>query len=302
MQLLALDFPGIDHIVTFEPIALLNGPTSSRFNKVALIAVMATLVTIAIFFLAAAKALVPTGIQNVAELAVETIEREIVIQTMGPDGLKFMPYLTSLFFFVFFCNITEIIPFMQMPASARMAIPGVLALITWLVFNAVGVIKQGPGGYLKNTLFPPGVPGPCYISVTPHRVHLGLHRAALLPGRPTLRQHARRPHPAGHLRRAVNRARAGTDPLAGRHPLRRHVRRHDRLRGLGVGPAGVHLHDPHRCLHRRFDAPRTLIGADQVTQLNLVSTPRAKRVIRRLQSNVYSRSSRSRTRRSHQLW
>lgn len=166
MHLLALDFPGIDHIVRFRP--LFGDGKFYEFNKVALIAVLATLLTILIFSLGGRKrALVPTGIQNVAELAVETIEREIVMQTMGVDGMGFMPYLTALFFFVFFCNITEIIPVFQMPASARMAIPAMLAIITWLVFNAVGVVKQGGGHYLKNSLFPPGVPKALYLLVTP---------------------------------------------------------------------------------------------------------------------------------------
>jgi F-type H+-transporting ATPase subunit a len=166
VQLLALDFPGIDHIVRFRP--MFGGGTFYEFNKVALIAVLAAVVTIIIFWLGGRrKALVPTGVQNFTEMAVETIEREIVMQTMGSDGLGFMPYLTALFFFVFFCNITEIIPIFQMPASARMAIPVMLAIITWLVFNAVGVIKQGGGHYLKNSLFPPGVPKALYILVTP---------------------------------------------------------------------------------------------------------------------------------------
>jgi F-type H+-transporting ATPase subunit a len=166
VHLLALDFPGIDRIVTFKPIAF--GGSLFEFNKVALITVLAMVATAAIFFFGGRKrALVPTGIQNVAEFAIETMEREIVMQTMGVDGMKFLPYLTSLFFFVFFCNITEIIPVLQMPASARMAIPIMLAVLTWLIFNAVGVMSQGAGGYLKNSLFPPGVPKALYLLVTP---------------------------------------------------------------------------------------------------------------------------------------
>ena len=166
MQLLALEFPGIDRIVTFKPIAF--GDTIFEFNKVAAVTVLALLATTALFFFGGRKrALVPTGIQNVAELAVETVEREIVMQTMGADGMKFMPYLTSLFFFVFFCNITGIIPVLQMPASARMAIPLMLAVITWLIFNVVGIMSQGLGGYLKSSLFPPGVPKALYLLVTP---------------------------------------------------------------------------------------------------------------------------------------
>ncbi len=49
-----------------------------------------------------------------------------------------------MFFFIFFLNITEIIPFFQMPANARMAVPLFLALLVCVVFNVVGVVNQGP--------------------------------------------------------------------------------------------------------------------------------------------------------------
>ena len=40
------------------------------------------------------KALVPTGVQNVAESAVDFVEEGIVLQTIGPEGLKFTPFLS----------------------------------------------------------------------------------------------------------------------------------------------------------------------------------------------------------------
>jgi F-type H+-transporting ATPase subunit a len=166
VHLLALDFPGIDHIVRFRPI--FGKGTIFEFNKVSLICVLAMVATLIIFFAASNKAaLVPKGVQNVAESAVEFIREGIIMQTMGSEGLGYLVFLTSLFFFIFLCNITEVIPVFQMPASARMAIPLVLSVLTWLIFNIVGVIKQGAGGYLKSTLFPPGVPTALYILVMP---------------------------------------------------------------------------------------------------------------------------------------
>ena len=66
------------------------------------------------------------------------------MQTMGTDGLGYLPYLTALFFFIFFSNITEIIPAVQFPANARFAMPMTLALVTWVIFNVVGVEAPGP--------------------------------------------------------------------------------------------------------------------------------------------------------------
>ena len=78
-----------------------------------------------------------------------------------------MPFLTTMFFFILFSNITEVIPGIQFPANSRMAVPITLAIVVWCIYNVVGIKSQGLGGYLKNSLFPPGVPVALYLIVTP---------------------------------------------------------------------------------------------------------------------------------------
>ena len=89
------------------------------------------------------------------------------MQTIGPEGRKFMPFLTTMFFFILFSNIFEVIPGIQFPANSRMAFPITLAIVVWVIYNVVGIRAQGLGGYLRNSLFPPGVPVALYIIVTP---------------------------------------------------------------------------------------------------------------------------------------
>jgi F-type H+-transporting ATPase subunit a len=162
---LGLEFPPLTQIVDW-PGWFGNG-TWYEFNKVALICVMAVVMTMLVFILGNKKQLVPTGAQNLAEMAVEFVEDSIVMQTMGPDGLVWTPFLLSLFFFILFTNIFEVVPLIQMPASARIALPMFLALLTWVLFNGAGIVKQGLFGYLRNSLFPPGVPIFLYLLVTP---------------------------------------------------------------------------------------------------------------------------------------
>jgi len=140
----------------------------TSFNKIALIAVAAALISIVVFLLAARKdaKVAPTGVRNLAETTVEFIEDGIIMQTMGRDGLGWTPFLLSLFLFIYLCNVPGIIPILQMPATARMAIPMFLALLVWVVFIGTGFKHQGIG-YLKSSLFPPGVPKALYILVTP---------------------------------------------------------------------------------------------------------------------------------------
>jgi F-type H+-transporting ATPase subunit a len=158
----AFEFPEINSILRWDDIF-------TSFNKIALITVAAAVIGSLVFLLAGRKnpAVAPTGVRNLAESTVEFIEDGIVMQTMGKDGLGWTPFLLSLFIFIYLCNVPGIIPFLQMPATARIAIPMFLALLVWVVFIGTGIKHQGPLGYLKSSLVPPGVPKALYILVTP---------------------------------------------------------------------------------------------------------------------------------------
>ena len=167
MSVFALEYPPINHL--FDWPAFLFDGTPLAINKTALIYLVAAAATMVLFGLAGRprQSLVPSGVQHVAESGLNFIEDSVVMQTIGPDGRKFMPFLTSLFFFILFSNITEVIPGVQFPANSRMAVPMLLALLVWVIFNLAGIRSQGLFGYLKNALFPPGVPKALYVLVTP---------------------------------------------------------------------------------------------------------------------------------------
>ena len=165
-MILGLEFPPISHLIEWPDIFWKD--TAFAVNKVVLIMWVSALLAIALFIAGSRKrALVPTGVQNVAESIVDFVDDSIVMQTMGPDGRKFTPFLTCLFTFILFCNLWEVIPFVQMPANARMAMPMFFSLLVWAIFNIVGIVKQGFFSYFKGIMFPPGVPWPIYILVTP---------------------------------------------------------------------------------------------------------------------------------------
>jgi F-type H+-transporting ATPase subunit a len=64
-------------------------------------------------------------------------------------------------------NIMGIVPPILFPVTSRMAYPAMLALIAWIIYNAIGIRNQGFFGYFKNMMFPPGVPKPIYIILAP---------------------------------------------------------------------------------------------------------------------------------------
>jgi F-type H+-transporting ATPase subunit a len=141
--------------------------TPLEMNRVSFLMVLASLVCIAFFFFASRRgSLVPKGLQNLGETAYLFVRNNIAIDVIGPEGAKYADYLASLFYFIFFMNLLEIVPGINFPVTSRMAIPALLALLTWVIFNFIGFKKQG-FKYITGTLFPPGVPKLVYILLTP---------------------------------------------------------------------------------------------------------------------------------------
>jgi F-type H+-transporting ATPase subunit a len=142
----------------FEWKGFFNEHTVLEFNKTALMAFVSTIICIGIFFVGSRRqALVPTGIQNVAESGYEAIEENISVAAMGEEGKKWTPFFATLFFWIFFINIWSVVPFIYFPATSRLAIPLFLAIVSWLTFIITGFVKQGPKYFFSN-INPPGVP------------------------------------------------------------------------------------------------------------------------------------------------
>jgi F-type H+-transporting ATPase subunit a len=151
----------------FEFPALLFEDTLLAINRTVLILLFASLFASALFFIAFRKPkVVPGKLQNACEAIIDFIREQVVLQVMGNEGRAFLPFLTTIFVFVWMNNLFEIIPMVNFPPTSRMAIPAMLALLIWLVFIAVGMAKQGPR-YFWNVAFPPGVPKPIYLLITP---------------------------------------------------------------------------------------------------------------------------------------
>ena len=155
-MILGIDFPPISHAVEWK---ILFGGDWLGVNKVVLLMWASVAVVFGLFFVASRRQqLVHTGVQSVAEATVDFVRNGIILETMGEEGLKWTPFLTTMFSFIFVCNIWEIIPGIQMPVNARIALPMFMALLVYVLYHYVGIKEQGLGGYLRSSLIPPGVP------------------------------------------------------------------------------------------------------------------------------------------------
>jgi F-type H+-transporting ATPase subunit a len=127
----------------------------------------AGLVILAFVLAANRGGLIPRGIRNFVEWIVGFVRDEIAVQVIGNEGRPWVPFLTAMFCFILVGNIFGIIPGIQFPVNSRIALPAFMAALVWILFNAIGIRAQGLGGYLKSSLFPPGVPVGMYLLLTP---------------------------------------------------------------------------------------------------------------------------------------
>ncbi len=127
-------------------------------NRTVFLIALAALIVIGVLFFAYRKPrLIPTKFQAAVESLVGFVRDEIAIGIIGPEGVKYAPYLLSIFLFILVGNLFEVTPLINFPITSRMALPGFLALLTYVIFVVAGVRKQG-FGYFKGIAWPPGVP------------------------------------------------------------------------------------------------------------------------------------------------
>jgi F-type H+-transporting ATPase subunit a len=119
---------------------------------------LAAMIVIGVLYFAYRK---PTLIRSKFQTAIDSmtgyVRDEISIGIIGPEGIKYFPYLLSLFTFILVGNLFEVTPFVNFPITSRMAIPGFLAVVTWVIFISVGFAKNGLS-YLLDIIWPRSVP------------------------------------------------------------------------------------------------------------------------------------------------
>ncbi|PZG44665.1 ATP synthase F0 subunit A [Spongiactinospora gelatinilytica] len=155
--------PGLN---LFEWPALVSG--AEWFNKPALLAFLAALLVIVLCFAAFSRPkLVPRGMQAFGEYAYEFVREQCARPFLGKDSDRWMPLLFSMFLFVLVMNLFGSVIFIQFPVMSLIGYPAILALGVWVMVLFLGMKHQGPWGFFKNIMFPPGLPGWMYVLVAP---------------------------------------------------------------------------------------------------------------------------------------
>ncbi|WP_281787648.1 F0F1 ATP synthase subunit A [Aurantimicrobium sp. INA4] len=151
----------------FPPVILFDG-TPFEINRIILVKFFMAAILITFFALATRNLkIVPSKGQSLAEMALDVVRVNIAEDLLGKkDAKRFLPLLTGIFFTVLAMNIPGIIPGFNIAGTSTIGLPLVLALVAYVAFVYAG-LKKHPLTFLKASLFPPGVPWPIYVIVTP---------------------------------------------------------------------------------------------------------------------------------------
>ena len=89
------------------------------------------------------RAVVPSRGQSVAELAYGFIYK-MVEDVTGKDGLRYFPYIMTLFMFIVFANFLGLIP-MSFTTTSHIAVTAVLGFGVFFAVTIIGFVKNGAG-------------------------------------------------------------------------------------------------------------------------------------------------------------
>ena len=89
------------------------------------------------------RAIVPSRIQSIAELAYGFIYK-MVEDVAGKDGVKYFPYIMTLFIFIVFSNFLGLLP-LAFTTTSHIAVTAVMAMAVFLAVTVIGFWKNGMG-------------------------------------------------------------------------------------------------------------------------------------------------------------
>jgi F-type H+-transporting ATPase subunit a len=128
------------------------------FTRTIILFFLAAFVVVGLLFFGLRKRrMVPSKFEVVIESLLDFVRNGVAKDVIGPEGYKYVPYLTAIFLFILVGNLFEVTPLINFPITARMAIPAFLAIVTYVIFVIMGFARNN-FRYFFDTIWPRHVP------------------------------------------------------------------------------------------------------------------------------------------------
>jgi F-type H+-transporting ATPase subunit a len=125
------------------------------FTNASLVMVIITMLICGVLhFCTRKRKIVPSKGQTACEMLFRFISG-IITEQIGEAGLKYLPYVFSLFIFILFANLVGLVPY-SFTITSHIAVTFTLAMLVFLGITVIGLLKHGIGFF--KTFLPSGVP------------------------------------------------------------------------------------------------------------------------------------------------
>jgi F-type H+-transporting ATPase subunit a len=141
-------------INNLAPLFTIRGHEIAFTNSALYMLIIVLLVSALLIGGTASRALVPGRLQSIAEMSYEFVANT-VRSSAGTEGMKFFPFVFTLFMFVLFANMIGLIPF-SFTVTSQLIITATLALLVFFIVVIYGFWRNG-FKFLK-LFVPSGVP------------------------------------------------------------------------------------------------------------------------------------------------
>ena len=99
-------------------------------------------------------ALVPGRWQSMVELSYEFVAK-MVRENVGTEGMRYFPFVFTLFMFILFCNLIGLVPF-TFTVTSHIIVTFVMAAVVFIGVTVIGIVRHGR--HFLSLFVPAGVP------------------------------------------------------------------------------------------------------------------------------------------------
>jgi F-type H+-transporting ATPase subunit a len=141
-------------IIDLFPVAKIGNAEIAFTNSAAFMFIAVIVITAFLVIGTAKRALVPSRLQSAAELSYEFVA-STVRSTAGSEGMRFFPFVFTIFMFILTLNMIGLIPY-TFTVTSHIIITAALAITVFLTVLGYGLLRHGL--HFFNLFVPKGVP------------------------------------------------------------------------------------------------------------------------------------------------
>lgn len=145
------DIPHVANVVTLLRNLLGEGEVAEflrHFEDPIFSGVIILLLAGVIYIASRRREMIPGGFQNLMEAMIERVSN-FFGEVLGPQGRPYIPFVSTLFLYIFCMNMAGLIPGLKSPTANLNTTVG-LALMVFLYVQSIGIRKLGLIGYLDH--------------------------------------------------------------------------------------------------------------------------------------------------------